>query len=260
MPPLPPPLPPETRTVGQLVAEAIRLYGRRFWLSLPLGVPVAVADQLATEATLSGRVVVLAAFAPLFTLAYAAGCVLAAGKRAPFSRWLAALAVGVPVFLPAAFFLPWFALAAVAWLALVGLVVPVVLFEETPLLRAPARAVRLGLADYVHAAGSIATLVIVFVVTRLALGVLLQSQADNTFRVALFLADTVLAPLLFLGSALLYFDQAARAVQSRPRRTRRRRDADLHPAHEPDRPGRPDAQGEPRAPARGQPRRRGARG
>jgi hypothetical protein len=29
--PLPPPLPPETRTVGQLVAESLRLYGRHFW-------------------------------------------------------------------------------------------------------------------------------------------------------------------------------------------------------------------------------------
>ena len=29
--PLPPPLPPETRTVGQLVAETLKLYGRHFW-------------------------------------------------------------------------------------------------------------------------------------------------------------------------------------------------------------------------------------
>src|SRR2546423_1896135 len=34
---LPPPLPPETRTVGQLVAESIRLYGRRFWQTLARG-------------------------------------------------------------------------------------------------------------------------------------------------------------------------------------------------------------------------------
>src|SRR5439155_5481440 len=44
--PLPAPLPPETRTVGQLVAETIRLYGERFWVSLPLGLPVAVIDQI----------------------------------------------------------------------------------------------------------------------------------------------------------------------------------------------------------------------
>ena len=36
-PELPPPLPPETRTIGQVVAESVRLYQRRFWLSLSLG-------------------------------------------------------------------------------------------------------------------------------------------------------------------------------------------------------------------------------
>ncbi len=37
---------PETRTVGQLVADTIRLYGERFWRVLPLGLSVAVVDQL----------------------------------------------------------------------------------------------------------------------------------------------------------------------------------------------------------------------
>ena len=40
--PLPPPLPPAQRTVGQLVGEAIRAYGARFWRGLALGVPVVV--------------------------------------------------------------------------------------------------------------------------------------------------------------------------------------------------------------------------
>src|SRR5919108_2686840 len=35
---LPPPLPPDTRTVGQVVAESLRLYGSRFWPSLALGI------------------------------------------------------------------------------------------------------------------------------------------------------------------------------------------------------------------------------
>src|SRR5919202_525092 len=47
--PLPPPLPPETRTVGQLVAETIRLYAQRFWLCLPLGVSVAALDVVAVN-------------------------------------------------------------------------------------------------------------------------------------------------------------------------------------------------------------------
>jgi hypothetical protein len=43
---LPPPSPPETRTIGQLVAETIRLYGERFWPSLALGLSVAALDAI----------------------------------------------------------------------------------------------------------------------------------------------------------------------------------------------------------------------
>ena len=57
--PLPPPLPPETRTVGQLVAETVRLYGDRFWPSLALGAPVA------------GAATIIAALPGLFQLAAA---------------------------------------------------------------------------------------------------------------------------------------------------------------------------------------------
>ena len=39
--PLPPPLAPEDRTVGQLVAETIRFYQHHFWRTLPLGLSVA---------------------------------------------------------------------------------------------------------------------------------------------------------------------------------------------------------------------------
>ena len=42
---LPPPLPPERRTVGQLVAESIRLYGLSFWKALALGVPLITRDE-----------------------------------------------------------------------------------------------------------------------------------------------------------------------------------------------------------------------
>jgi hypothetical protein len=207
--PLPPPLPPATRTVGQLVAEALRLYGRRFAVALPIGLPLAVADQLALDLSLAGRALALIVLAPFFTLAYAAACVLAAGER-PRAGWATALIVGTAVFVPAAVFFPWFALASVAWLGLVGLVVPVALLERLGVRDTLRRAVRLGRADYVHAVGSLATLVILFWLTRIALALVLRTQADNTIRVAVFLADVVLAPLLFLGAALLYFDQAAR--------------------------------------------------
>ena len=218
--PLPAPLPPETRTVGQVVAEAVRLYGRSVWRVLPLGLPVAVADVISGGLSIPTRILVLMAAAPAFTLAFAWASAIAGGARPGRATWVRALALGTAVFLPAAVFFPWFAILSVAWLALVGLVVPVVVLEDLPARAALRRAVELCRADYVHALGSLATLVIVFFLTRFALAFLLRGQADNTIRVAVFLADVVISPLLFLGAALLYFDQAAR-IHSGPRKRRR---------------------------------------
>jgi hypothetical protein len=217
---LPAPLPPETRTVGQVVAEAIRLYGRRWRIALPLGLPLAAADTLAVGSTTAERIAILVAAAPAFTLAFAWASAVVGDVRPGHRTWIRALVLGTLAFLPAAFFFPWFALLSVAWLALVGLVVPVVMIEDAPVRRAWRRAVELCRADYIHAIGSLATLVIVFVLTRIALAFLLREQADNTVRAAVFVADLVVSPLLFLGGALLYFDQAAR-VDSGPRAERR---------------------------------------
>jgi len=99
--------------------------------------------------------------------------------------------------------------------------VPVVMIEGLGQRDAVRRAIELCRADYVHTLGSLATLVIVFVLTRVALAFLLREQADNTIRAAVFLADLVVSPLLFLGAALLYFDQSARVGStSRARRSR----------------------------------------
>ena len=208
--PLPAPLPPETRTVGQLVAESIRLYGRRFGAALPLGLVVAAADVLGPEVSGAVRVLILVLFAPLFTLAYARATTLVLDIAPPARDWARALVAGTLAFVPAAAFFPWFAIAAVAWLALVGLVVPVAIAERIGIAASFRRAVRLARADYVHAAGSLATLVILFAVTRLLLALLLNAQADNTVRAAVGISDVVISPLLFLGAAMLYVDQAAR--------------------------------------------------
>ena len=213
--PLPPPLPPETRTVGQLVAESIRLYGRGLWVALPLGVPVAISDVLAVGATTAERILILVVAAPAFTLAFARASAIVGEVRPQRRTWLRALvARRRSAFLPAAVFFPWFAILSVAWLALVGLVVPVVIIEDAPARKALRRAVELCRADYIHTLGSLATLVIVFALSRYALAFLLREQADNAVRAAIFIADLVVSPLLFLGSALLYFDQAARVRSS----------------------------------------------
>ncbi len=237
---LPPPLPPETRTVGQLVAESIRLYGDRFWLALPLGLPLAVIDQLGLGHSRKAQIGLLWVAAPFLTACYAAASAIVARTRPRARAWLLALVAGVIVFLPATLFLGWFALLAVVWLALTGFVVPVAVLEHRGFLATFRRARELALVDFLHAVGSLATLAIVFFLSRLVLIQLLQGQGDTTIRVAAALADLVVSPLLFLGAALLYFDQAARV--SSGGRAKRRSDADVRSAVESDVPGRPDAE------------------
>ena len=207
---LPPPLPPERRTIGQLVAESIRLYGAHFFRALPLGLLVAVINQLALGVGREETALVLVLAAPVFSGAFAYATRLVTPVEPPVRAWVVAVGVGSFIFVPAALFFPWFAIAAVLWLALIGLAVPVAMLEGMSFAGSLRRGLELGRVDYVHAAGSLATLVILFFLTRLGLALLLESQADNTVRTAIFLADTALAPLLFLGGALLYVDQEAR--------------------------------------------------
>src|SRR5213079_1871366 len=64
------PLPPKERTVGQLVAESIRLYGHRFWPALVLGLPIAVVTQVSAGQSLTTQMIVLWAATPFLTAAY----------------------------------------------------------------------------------------------------------------------------------------------------------------------------------------------
>jgi hypothetical protein len=211
--PLPAPLPPETRTVGQLVAESIRLYGRHFWPSLALGIGPAAVGVIATAVEGPTRFALVVVLGPaLFSLSYVGAVVIAAEANGPL---VAAFVAGVVAFLPIAVarvvVFPGIYIVVLAWFALVGLAVPAVLVEELPLQRAFRRGMALGRADFVHALGSLATLVIAIFLTGLVLFFLIQSFGDQALRVAAFLAGLVLAPLFFLGAALLYVDQAARA-------------------------------------------------
>ena len=53
---------------------------------------------------------------------------------------------------------------------------------------------------------------------KLTLTLLLRDLGDAGERAALGLGDLVVSPLLFLGSALLYVDQAARVSSSSSRK------------------------------------------
>jgi hypothetical protein len=242
--PLPPPLPPGERTVGQLVAESIRLYGQRFWAALLLGLPIAGITELSAHRSLAVETLVLWGATPLLTAAYVGAVVLAAPARPPRRALLVAFVTGLVVFLPVPVLLRFYLLPALAWLALFGLAIPAAAYERLGFRDALVRGRRLAAADYIHALGSLCAVSIVYYLTRVMLLMLLRGQADAAERVAAFLADLVISPLLFLGAALLYFDQAARVVDSVPRE-KRRRDAGLHPAVDANRSGRPDAEVEP---------------
>jgi hypothetical protein len=228
--PPPPALPPATRTVGQVVAEALKLYGSRFWVSLPLGLPLAIADPLAFDRPLAERTALIVALAPLFSVAYVWACALEGGERPSRRTWLVAVAVGTLVFLPAAATLGWFVLLAVAWLGLAGWAVPAVVHEGLGPAEALRRGMALGRADLGHAIGGVATLVLLYGITRGALAWLLREQAENTVQVSVLLADIVVSPVIFLGSALLYRDLAARVGTTRDERRQARLGAPPGPA------------------------------
>ena len=216
--PVPAALPPEVRPVGQVIAEAIRLYGRHLWLCLPLGLPLAIASPLTFDRSKPALTVIFVALSPLFTAAYIGACAIEAGHVRSRRRWPVAALIGTIVFVPAAATFSWFVLAGIAWLAVLGWVVPVLMNEGRSVPDAFRRTVELFRADALHAIGGLAALVLVFVLTRSGMAWLLRAQADNTVRVSIFVADLVISPVIFLGSAIVYRDLAARVGRGRRER------------------------------------------
>jgi hypothetical protein len=252
--PLPPALPPAERTVGQLVAESIRFYGSHFWPSLALGLgPAGAGVGLAVFPGWWDLAFVLTVGALLLTGSYVAGVLLVHGLRPPVRKLVVAIVAGYAVFLPVPYLGSLFVLPAVAWLALLGLVVPAVLVEGAGIRDGFRRAFALARADYVHAVGSLATLVITAFLTSTVLFFLLREQGEAARWAAAFLSLLAISPILFLGAAFLYVDQSARELGSRHPTRRRSRHADLPADDHPDRPGRADTQGQSRPATRGEP-------
>lgn len=216
--------------LGEILAETVRLYGERFWAALALGVvyTAAIAGAAIIHA---GLYFVVAAF--MVVVAYAGASRIAVGDsfgeawgqvavRLPVMLVLA-LVVGLPFVLATSYLV--FLLIAAAWIGLIGFAVPVAMLEregEKPSFAARVaypleRALALARVDLLHAAGVAAALVLLNYVLAIVLGVTLAGFGDSSRTVAVLLAQIVLAPLFFLGLAILYFEQKARAVSSRPR-------------------------------------------
>ena len=209
--PRPVALPPAERTIGQLLGESIRFYGDNFWPCLALGLPAAlvavVFENVSREAQLLLAPTASAALISA-TFVRASGLVLDASP--PPRRLLGAWLVGWAVFAPAPFLVLAFVVPGLLWLTALGLVVPVLVAEGVPLRRSFGRAWGLARADFGHAFGSLFTLAVVVLLSQSVLVFVLRGFGDAAESVALFLASVVLSPLLFVGTALLYVDQAAR--------------------------------------------------
>jgi hypothetical protein len=219
------PPPDRPLKLGELLAETVRLYGDRIWAALGLGAFVGCA-LLVTAAT--PELVDILVFALVFTAAYAAAARLVAGDA--FAEAWAQVATRLPTLLVLTLIvsIP-FALAlsqllllvvAVAWLAVTGFSIPVAMLEDKGdaqtwfdrLGYSLTRSLELARAEYLHALGVAAALVLLFLFLGFYLGAALGGLADVSSAVAAVLVRVVLAPLFFLGFAVLYFDQRSRIL------------------------------------------------
>jgi hypothetical protein len=220
------PPPDRPLRLGELFAETVHLYRARLWAALGLGGVVAGTLLLAF---LTGNVVGFVVLGALgFTAAFGAAARLAAGD--PFVEAWAQVGVRAPVLLVLAFVVavpftlgridPILLLLAVAWLAFTGFSIPVAVLERDPeatnwfgrLAFALYRSVVLARAEYLHALGVAAALVLVYLLFGNVLERALIGFADNTSLTATLLVQVVLAPFFFLGLSVLYFEQRARAA------------------------------------------------
>jgi hypothetical protein len=203
--------------VGQLVGEAIRAYGARFWKSLVLGVPVVVANAL-VWARPSGdlRLTLVPITALLVSASYVVALGLVTGADVRSRRGVVAYCLAVVLFLPVPLLVAIFILPALVWLSLLGLAVPAVLVEGLGIRAALGRALQLAKADFAHVLGGLATLALVVIISQFSLYFVLREYADNTRMIAAALAALVVSPVVFLGSALLYVDQEARLRHREP--------------------------------------------
>jgi hypothetical protein len=215
--------------LGELLAETTRLYGARLWAGVGLGAVTAASFVLGVLLPEAAAVALLSVS---LAFCWAAATRLVAGDS--FAEAWAQVALRVPALLvftvvatvPFALALSQqllLVLFAVLWLAGTGFGIPVAVMERPAeqldflhrlgwLLR---RSLALARAEYLHAAGVIAALVILYLFLSVILFGLLRGFAENGDVAAAAIAQVVLAPFFFLGLAVLYFEQRARALSSR---------------------------------------------
>jgi hypothetical protein len=219
--------------LGELLAETIRIYGERPRAALGLGAVVAGAFLVGRVVPSLLEVLVISL---VFTATYAAAARVVSGDsfveawaqvglRTPVLLVLT-LVVAIPFAIAVGYLL--LIVLAVLWLALSGFSVPVAMLERTGeqetvfgrIAYALDRSLRLARTEYLHAAGIVAALVLIYILLSGLVGTALIGFADNGELAAATLVQLVLAPMFFLGLAVLYYEQRARAAVSSPREAR----------------------------------------
>jgi hypothetical protein len=213
--------------LGDLFAETVRLYGDRIWSVVGIG--VFLAGSLLAAHVIGHVVAFVVIVALAFTAAYAVSSRLVVGD-ASSEAW-AQVGVRLPVLLVLTVIVsvpfvlgrvdPVLLFFGVAWLAFVGLSIPVAMLERNPtqgawyggIAFAINRATVLARGEYLHVLGVMTAFVLVYLLLGPLLAVLLTGFADNGGLAATLIANGVLGPFFFLGLSLLYFEQKARIEQ-----------------------------------------------
>jgi len=215
--------------LSELLAEAVRLYGHRFAAAIGLGIPSGAAFLAILATPVVFDIVIIAV---AFTGSYAAAARLTAGDpfweawaqaglRAPV---LAVLALVVAVPFAVAVTQLFLLVPAIAWLGVTGFSIPVAMLEQDPGATTwfqrvgftLSRSLALARVEFLHAIGIAAALFLVELVLGIVLASALVGFADNGREIAIAIAQVILAPLFFIGLSVLYFEQKARALSSRP--------------------------------------------
>jgi hypothetical protein len=216
--------------LGELLAETVRIYGERVWAALGLG---AVYAGALLGSALIHAAVYFGVASLMVPVAYGAAARVVLGDslreacaqvavRLPVLLVLA-LVVGLPFVLASSYLL--LVLLAAFWIAFTGFSIPVAVVERQEVRRnwvasvsyALERTIALARAEYLHAAGVAAALLVANLLVGNVLRAALEGFAGNTSLVAVLLAQLVLAPFFYLGLSVLYFEQRARAAVSSPR-------------------------------------------
>jgi hypothetical protein len=215
--------------LGELLSETIRIYSQRPSAAIGLGLVTGGAYLLAAVTPDLVDVLVIAL---AFTASYGAAARLVSGDTFAEAwaqvglRSLVLLVLTFVVAVPAVIALTYLFLLVVGalWLALMGFSVPVAMLERDPEVKnsldriaySLLRSIRLARADYLHALGVIAALIMIYLVLGVGLGIALVGFAENGRLIAAVLVQVVLAPFFFLGLSVLYYEQRARAAVSSP--------------------------------------------